>query len=135
MSTGNDGAFVAQGRLSFAPGGRVASRLRCFGASVCPLSCEYFGTHLSGIKQGVSHRPRCTVQQGAGGRAANADRAAAAGFDSPANQLVRNRCDRTRSTLRPARAMRRAICLPNRCHLAGGGFARSAHHALFAAYA
>lgn len=80
---------------------RVASRLRCFGASVCPLSCEYFGIHLSCIKQGVSHQSRCAVQQGAGELPASAARAEAAFFDSPTNQLVCGRCDRARSMSRP----------------------------------
>lgn len=107
---------------------RVASRLRCFGASVCPLSCEYFGTHLSCIKQGVSHQSRCAVQQGAGELAASAARAEAAFFDSPTNQLVCRRRDRARSVSRPARAMRRAIFPPNPCRLAGRGFAWSARY-------
>lgn len=36
------------------------------GRPVCLLTCECVGTRLFGIKQGVSHRPRCPVRQGPG---------------------------------------------------------------------
>lgn len=94
---------------------RVSSRLRCLGVPVRPLSGACFEVHLTVIKQGVSHRPRCRAQQGAGADAGRAARTAAANFDSSKNQPARRPIARARPGLRPAHSMRPANCLSNVC--------------------